>query len=87
MITVEVVCNPDCAHCVHALDVVTQLALDQGVPIAGVDARAHPERAGAWEHSPLVVVGARAFAGVPTPDEFAALVQEAPGGASRSKGI
>jgi glutaredoxin len=82
MQTVEVLANPECPHCRHALDHVTRLATEAGVPVAGVDLVHHPEVAGSWEHSPIVRYGRATFAGVPTPDEFRRLLAE-----GRGKGI
>ena len=63
MLTIEVLANPDCAHCRHAVDEVTDAAARQGIPVAGVDLRKYPQAAGGFERSPLVRVGRRLFAG------------------------
>jgi glutaredoxin len=76
---VEVLTNPSCPHCLHILDEVTDMAVAARVPIAAVDLLHHPEVAEArgFEHSPVVVCGERAIPGMPTPEEFAALVADA----------
>lgn len=63
MLPIEVLANPDCAHCRRAVDEVTEAAARQGIPVAGVDLRRHPQAAGGYEHSPMVRVGRRLFAG------------------------
>ena len=63
MLPIEVLANPDCAHCRHAVDEVMDAAARQGIPVAGVDLRRYPQAAGGFEHSPMVRVGDRLFAG------------------------
>jgi glutaredoxin len=71
---VEVLANPECPHCVHILDEVADMAAHEGVPVAGVDVRHHPEAAHGFEHSPVVLYGRRFVLGMPTLDEFRRLV-------------
>lgn len=78
MPVVEVLANPDCPHCRHALDHVTRLAVEAGVPVAGIDVVHHPEAAdahGHWERSPVVTYGSASFAGVPTAEQFRDLLR------------
>lgn len=65
MLPIEVLANPDCAHCLHALDEVTDAATREGIPVAGLDLRLHPEVAEqqGFEHSPLFRVGTRLYPG------------------------
>lgn len=70
---VEVLTNPECPHCTHILDDVTEMAQRAGVPIAGIDVRHHPEAAHGFESSPVVLCGARFVLGMPTLDEFSRL--------------
>lgn len=54
---VTVLANPRCPHCVQAVDRLTDWALEEGLPIAGLDLAAHPEAA-AWceaATSPILV--------------------------------
>lgn len=80
---VTVLCNPDCPHCTHAVDRMTEWAVEAGVPIAGLDLTRHPEAATRLdlEHSPVVLVeggrGPRIHVGVPTHDEFVHLATDA----------
>lgn len=73
---VTILANSDCPHCVHATDALTQWCCDEGVTVAGVDLRRHPEAALRFsaEQSPVVVVegngGPRVHLGVPTHDDF-----------------
>lgn len=55
---ITVMANPDCAHCLHLLDLVTEEAARLGVAVAALDLRQHPEASQAWnaETSPLVVL-------------------------------
>lgn len=66
MLPIEVLANPDCAHCRQAIDEVTEAGWQAGVPVAGADLRRHPELALAvgLEHSPLFRVGAHLHAEV-----------------------
>jgi glutaredoxin len=75
---VTILANPECPHCVHATDLVTDWCCEMGLPVAGVDLPQHPEVARPWrlESSPAVVYEAdgarRIFTGFPTHDEFVA---------------
>lgn len=65
MLPIEVLANPECPHCLHALDEMTDAGVRAGVPVAGVDLRRHPEiavRMG-FEHSPLYRIGGRVHEG------------------------
>lgn len=73
--SVTLLANPDCPHCVQAVDRLTEWAIEEGLPVAGVDLRHHPE-AGGWfetEASPVVVFDApddRVLVGMPTHQAF-----------------
>lgn len=75
-----VVANRHCPHCLHALDTVTDWAAQIGLPVAAVDAEAHPElcERHAVETSPLLLFEERghelARPGMPTHEEFLQLV-------------
>ena len=72
---VILLCNPDCPHCVQAVDRMTEWAIEEGIAVAGLDLRQHPE-AGGWleaEASPIAVFDApeeRVLVGVPTHEAF-----------------
>lgn len=55
--TLFVLANPDCPHCVHAMDTMTDWAVEEHIPVAGVDVRHHPQIEDAWalESSPVLV--------------------------------
>lgn len=78
---VTILANSDCPHCIHATDAVTAWCCEEGVPVAGVDLRQHPEAALRYsaEHSPVVVVereeGPRVVLGLPTHADFLRLVR------------
>ena len=74
MPAVEVLANPECPHCLRILDHVARFAEAEGVPVAGVDIRHHPEAAHGFEHSPVVYYGHRYVLGMPTLEEFRTLV-------------
>lgn len=74
---IEVLANPDCPHCLHALDDVTEAAARGGVPVAGIDLRRHAEVAEGFEHSPLFRVGGRVFQGPLDAELLRALLDEA----------
>lgn len=88
---VTILANSHCAHCVHAVDNLTEWALEEGLNVAGVDLWQHPEAA-AWfdaEASPLLVFDApdeRVFAGVPTHEEFHRLASGADSAGSGAMG-
>ena len=65
MLPIEVLANPDCAHCRRAVDEVADAAAQEGIPVAGLDLRRHPEAAlrHGFEHSPLFRVGSRVYPG------------------------
>jgi glutaredoxin len=77
--SVTVLANSTCAHCVHALDVLTEWAIEEGIAVAGLDLVAHPDAA-EWanaETSPILVFEGteeRIFAGMPSHDDFHRLV-------------
>lgn len=76
---VTILANPECPHCVHATDLVTDWCCEADLPVAGVDLAQHPQAAQPWalESSPAVVYEdggrRRVFAGFPTHEEFLAL--------------
>ena len=81
--SVTILANPDCPHCVQAVDHLTDWAMEVGLPICAVDLKKHPEVAEAWdcEHSPLVVFqrrdGEDAAPGPLTHQEFLRLARQA----------
>ena len=80
MLPIEVLANPDCPHCLHALDDVTEAAAQRGVPVAGIDLRHHAEVADGFERSPLFRVGDRVFQGPLDAELLQRLLDEARGG-------
>ncbi|HEX2021156.1 MAG TPA: hypothetical protein VHH36_00465 [Candidatus Thermoplasmatota archaeon] len=74
-----ILANSRCAHCCQAVDHLTDWAVEESLPVAGLDLWAHPE-AGAWvnaEHSPVLVFEgpkARVHVGMPSHAEFHRLV-------------
>lgn len=77
--TLFVLANPECPHCLHALDTATDWAVAEHIPIAGVDVRHHPEAEDPWslETSPVLVFrspqGEKVCVGMPARAEFARL--------------
>lgn len=76
---VTILANAECPHCVQATETLTGWCCAEGIPVAGLDVRRHPEAAEAWrvEHSPALLLEAdheptRVFAGLPTHAEFLA---------------
>lgn len=74
-----VIANRDCPHCVQALDMLTERAWAEGVPISAADLSHHPELAATWnaETSPYLIFdgpgGFHTFAGIPDAAQFHAL--------------
>lgn len=74
---VTILANPECPHCVHATDKLTEWCCEIGAPVAGVDVLHHPEVAKRWnlEESPSILLERpggppKIFAGFPTHAEF-----------------
>lgn len=74
---VTILANPECPHCVHAVDTVALWCIEIGLPVAGLDMPHHPEMVAKHhvEHSPSILFerdGGRTtlFAGLPSHAEF-----------------
>ena len=77
MTALTVLANSECPHCVQAVDLLTDLAVHEGIPIAAIDVAHHPEQAARWdaESSPFLVFAApgradATYAGMPDAEAF-----------------